>query len=43
VNANASMASQVAAFKSCANCGSQQYSEKRVWPESKAGSDGTER
>jgi hypothetical protein len=36
VDRNASMASQVAVYKSCAKCGSQDYTQKRIWHESKA-------
>jgi predicted nucleic-acid-binding Zn-ribbon protein len=42
VDANAAMADEVATFRSCAKCGSQDYSQKRIWHESKADYDGSD-
>ena len=40
VDRNASLASQVAIYRSCAKCGSQDYTQKRIWHESKADLEG---
>jgi hypothetical protein len=40
VDRNAALASQVAIYRSCATCGSQDYTQKRVWRESKADFEG---
>jgi hypothetical protein len=42
VNQNASVADEVAVYKSCAKCGSQEYTQKRIWHESKADYDGAD-
>ena len=41
VNQNATMADEVATFGSCAKCGSQRYTQKRIWREAKAEFDGS--
>jgi hypothetical protein len=42
VDRNASMASQVAVYRTCATCGSQDYTQKRIWHESKADFEGAD-
>jgi hypothetical protein len=40
VDRNASMASQVAVYKTCAKCASQDYTQKRIWHETMADFEG---
>jgi predicted nucleic-acid-binding Zn-ribbon protein len=40
VDRNASMAGQVAVYRTCAKCGSQDYTQKRIWRETTADFEG---